>query len=425
MANQGNRAGRKWLIGSGVVAALLVVLVLVRALNQNFLEAQLNEQLRLARSEGLPTNGREFGATMAPAKPEENAAEFYRRLKISTTGTHGILDLAEDLIFKGDSASKAAADARLTTAAADLFTIDEAIARPRCWFNRDWSLGVAIKLPEFSTMRSAARLLTLRAFATATKGNSKSTLRDIQGIFRIAEHAGEEGHSVAAFTQKLIYRLAMTDLAELSFRYREVSAYRAALAEALNRLPRPSIKREHLWDLTQLLEFVEMTTTTKGLATLGLKPGEVSNFERVAPMLLNRTGAKIAIIKAQREAWRALNKPSAERKLALEKIDSDLLQAMLAYPTAQQIYRDIAVEDEDDNPENEWEITRQKYTAFLRAFDGRMIARKIRTDDLLSPIDHKPLSYTFDGIQIELRVSGGPSTLSIPPRHGSTSGFIR
>ena len=68
-----------------------------------------------------------------------------------------------------------------------------------------------------------------------------------------------------------------------------------------------------------------------------------------------------------------------------------------------------------------FEAGRQTYVALARALNTHPIPTTIRTDDLLSPFDGKPLSYKYNGKEIVIQVSGKPGpggkspVLKIPP----------
>jgi hypothetical protein len=54
-----------------------------------------------------------------------------------------------------------------------------------------------------------------------------------------------------------------------------------------------------------------------------------------------------------------------------------------------------------------WIAREQTYEALIRALTEKSIPKTIRTSDLKSPFDGKPISYRFDGRQIVISVSTG------------------
>ena len=74
---------RKWFFGClGVVGVVILAAAIIK-ITASQMEAaregaELQEQLRLANAEGIPTTWQEFAATIKPAKPSENAAPLYQ-----------------------------------------------------------------------------------------------------------------------------------------------------------------------------------------------------------------------------------------------------------------------------------------------------------------------------------------------------------
>ncbi len=120
---------------------------------------------------------------------------------------------------------------------------------------------------------------------------------------------------------------------------------------------------------------------------------------------------KADLVKAYREAWAAFPKPMAQRDPLLQKADADLDQALMAYPYAYSVIRALSGGDEpwDTDLEAVWITDRQRDIALERAISQNPIPHKIKTSDLLSPYDGKPLAYSFDGKQISITTSPEPS----------------
>src|SRR5258705_12368141 len=59
-------------------------------------------------------------------------------------------------------------------------------AQPSCWFDRDYSEGWELALPEVHQIQRGATLLAFDALILATEGHAGQALRDVEAIFRIA-----------------------------------------------------------------------------------------------------------------------------------------------------------------------------------------------------------------------------------------------
>lgn len=59
-------------------------------------------------------------------------------------------------------------------------------AQPSCWFERDYSEGLELQLPELQQIQRGATLLAFDALVLATEGHASLALQDVEAIFRIA-----------------------------------------------------------------------------------------------------------------------------------------------------------------------------------------------------------------------------------------------
>ncbi len=370
--------------------------------------AEYREQLRLARAEGLPTTAEEYIAYVPTAKPEENAAPIYRKLRALTVGSEEVSKLDASLTFHPTMQDEAAARATLERLKPWLGLADQATRLPRCWFDREWR-GSATLFPEYARMKDAARLLGLRGTLAAAHGDSLAALQDARRILMIAKHAGEEPHAIARLVRESIYLIGLRHLAGWAYSHRGAPAYRSALEQAVEEFPKPNLNDEDRAALYEVLSVIELCSTQEGQAELGLKPDDISKAENLFGILLSRSKSRINIVKAARAAWAALDRPSKERAVLLTAARQDLYQALLAFPTAARVYEMLTSGGDVDwraTREEMWTAQQQQYIALSRALGGPKTPKAIRTDDLLSPFDGKPLTYRLEDGQIVIQVSG-------------------
>jgi hypothetical protein len=413
---------RGWLWGVGIVVVIAGAgLWFVRSIAGKD-EAAYQEQLRLARSEGLPTTAAEYRATIPPAKPAENAAPFYRSLRgLVSRYRDDIATVDQELVFHPSATALADANAILSTNSSALKLIDQAAIRPRCWFDRPWEKGAGVLLPEYAEMKTAAKLLLLRGSVAAHRGDTKSALSEVMRVLVLAKHAGEEPHAIAGLVRESIYTMGLRSLSNWAFVHRDRPEYVRALREAVERFPKADLRLERSGELYMMLSTVELASTAEGRREFGLKEEDVSPLERWMPMLLNRTRAKAEIVRAHRAYYAALRRPAKERRALLDKAQEAIDRALFAFPTAASLYAKLS---SGGFGEVERELVsaakKQQYEALVRALSAKAIPSTISTKDLLSPFDGKPLSYRYDGKQIVIEVSGyeyesEPSLLKIPP----------
>ena len=388
-------------------------------------DADYKAQIRLARAEGLPTNAAEFAATIRPAPPAENAARFYRDLRplIKPIGNFSDVEIA---FLRDPSQQKLrSAQACLRRGENVLKLVDTATKLPRCWFDRNWSDGPAVLLPELADMKSAAKLLGLRGSIAANEGKESSALANAHQIFVIAKHAGEEGTSLSALVSLAIYVIGMNRIATWAVLDPSSRTYRDELVRALNSIPQPDLRRENRDQLMMILSLIDLSLTKSGRESLGLKEEELPTGPNLVSILLSQPKARVAIVKAERDYWAALELPPKERTSAISDAVMRRNMALLAFPIAARLYDQLS-SGQDDNGRDEistrYDVLKRyqiAYTAVLRSLSNGGVTRKITTSDLKSPNDGQPLTYSFDGKQMVITlagpVTGTPWRLRIPP----------
>lgn len=403
---------RKWVwiaVGVAVVVSIPFVWHRIRDARD---AAALNEQLKLARAEGMATTAAEYRAGIPSAKPEENAAPLYRKLRGGNQPNWS--KLISDVVLRGDAASLRAAKDALAEREDNLKLAEQAAKFPRCWFDRPWEDGVAVLFPEYAQMKNVAKALALRGTVAAWERRPDDALADAGRIFTIAAHAGEEPHPIAHLVRESIQAIGIRALAEWGLHVRSEKRYAIALGRAAASMTAPDLKSEVRGELYNVLSLVELCQTPEGRAKLGLREDEVAPVEGLMSVLLPPGQAKVAIVKAERAYWAALDAPRPERGERMKAAYFEVLKGLVAFPTAAKVYTALGSEDDPMAERLEGFRSRQmQYIALARALQAG-VPKTLDTRDLLSPYDGKPLKYRFDGHQIQIEASG-VSPVKIPP----------
>lgn len=392
-------------------------------LRQSRSSGNFENELRLARAEGLPTHPAEFAAQIRPATPDENAAPIYRALSSQLRYSPELGELLDRVTFSKDEEGLAAARRLLSEKAGALEAIDRAVQKPRCFFDRDWSKGAAVLFPEFAPMKAAARLLLLRGSVAIRERRIDDGLAEIPRCRRLASHASDEPHAISRLVGEAIERMANRALAGWSFANRDVAQFANELERGTKEMPRPDLKAEFSGELCNVLSLIDLSQTEEGRKELGVKPEDLTPLDNLFPRLLDQNEARVKIVRAMRDHWAALDLPKSERIAKCQAADQELFRALLAFPVAGRIYTMLSAGGDEPPPDRMdlWEKSQLVETALYRALKGPEIVKMIRTDDLRSPFDGKPLTYAFDGRQIVITVSGGrtfddePFRFRLPP----------
>ncbi len=405
---------RKILSGCfGVVAFLVVIAGIAKYVGDRreaaFNETALNKELSLARAEGLPTTWQEYAATIKPAKPDENAAGLYRqfgKLKVKLTDETTKLDAT--LMLRPSQTVRESVRKVLDQNKPALDLADQAARLPRCWFNRDWTKGFAVLFPELAQMKAASKLELMRADLAASEGRPEDAIRDLNRARQIGQHASEEGNMIDVLVDVGIWGNCIHHLAIWQIQNPRVAAYRRLSAELIKAFPKVDMKVMNRDKLLMMKDLIESSQTKKGLEELGVKPENTSKLEPYAKLLINQPRAKVQVIKAARKSWESYSLSGSERTTQNESANEELLQGMAAFPTAASVYEALVQDDgKADVLDLALEAQRRCYVALLRAISLEKVPKELRTDDLLSPIDQKPIDYKFDGKQIVISASDG------------------
>ncbi|MEQ1936231.1 MAG: hypothetical protein ABL962_20440, partial [Fimbriimonadaceae bacterium] len=193
--------------------------------------------------------------------------------------------------------------------------------------------------------------------------------------------------------------------------------YLPTLKDAVDAFPKLDVKRERSGYLFFNLSAGDLCMTPAGRALFGAKPDDMGASDYIYPVIFSQTTAKIAMVKAEREIWATMKLPWAQRHPILSKASDSIEHATRAFPILGH-HREVLGDDgyPESRPEN-WQSRRLQYTALVRALEKGKIPKTLRTKDLLSPFDGKPLSYSYNGEQIIIGVSReqrNPLELKVP-----------
>lgn len=367
-------------------------------------EAEFQEQLRLARLEGLPTTVAEFEATLPKIKPEENAAPIYRqlmKLKPSWDKDPAMRDLKLDCSPDTKSADREALE-RLGSA---LEIIDAATARRYCLYDRDWGLGICILQPELSHMKTGAKALFIRARFSATVGNHGAAVKDAEAMLKIGDHVRYQHDMIAYLVAEAIEVIGMRALAELALQYPAERIYRQALERAFRKWIVFPVKPALRYSLVEVFATIDVCSTKEKREAVGIKETDDLGLGELFSKIQSPTQARANIVKAMRHRWAALDAPAPEQQDLFRSAHHDLFKALITFPIAAKLYESLGGGDISVIDPRTFEVRRLAFKALLRALEHPTIPKTIKTDDLVSPYDQKPVKYSYVNGQILIEVS--------------------
>ena len=365
----------------------------------------------MARKEGLPTTPAELAATIPVPRPEENAAPFYAlaiklrpELKSEVSGARH---------FESPE-RKLEVERALAKNFDFLKLIDQGSQRRHCWFNRNWAAGFALPHDdEYSTLRVGSNLKLMRGSLAASAGDSRTAILEAGDVSHMAEQLREEPDMLMYFVSFNLDRKAISALENWAIYYpSQKSAYLGAAQALLQRQPELDLKAVHRTDLVFWLKLLEDSKTPDGLKAYG----GAQDYLRVPSFYEPYEQAKVDLVHAWRDYWRGLKASGKQRDklcaLAMERV----AKASCASPWLNAVYQELAEGETSPSQILNMERARKLVQAMaLHALSLPEIPRSWPDSLPSSPLDGRPVRYTFDGklLKIDAGVEGedGPSAL--------------
>ena len=393
-------------------------------------EAEFEHQLQLARDAGMPTSPAELKATVPPVEVDENAAPDYLNLaRLRVQGHDRLQDLARRCVNNPDAPTVAEAKRLLAENAQVLELLAHGADKRHCWFDRDWSQGYAMLLPELAHLKEGTRLTLLRGSIAAHEGRPDEAIAEARKAFQIARHLREEPISVSHLVGRLLESMALQHLAYWSFAHRSSSIYLKELKSDLQSMTPPDLKTERRADLTNLLLLVDWSRTEEGRKKIGFKESDIPPGAKLLPLLQSESEGRIKLVEGVRKRWEALGAPADNMQSLTEEGDELVMSGLFSFPAASGFIESAG----EESPVEELKDFRARKMLFeiaSRALSAETVPTSNPAPSLVSPLDGKPVRYQFDGTHILINAGkDSPDkedlTLKIPPNPKAPQGATR
>lgn len=152
--------------------------------------ADLAKEQAAAQAAGIPLTAAALQQPLPP--PGQNAAVLFQKLDaIRKAKPLNLPDYADALSY-GPSYTPAqlAAVQKIIASRQDMFSLlHQAAQMPGCVFPKDWSLGPAVRFPEFAGLREDARELNTESYLLASQGHYSEAIANQELGFNIAHDA--------------------------------------------------------------------------------------------------------------------------------------------------------------------------------------------------------------------------------------------
>lgn len=357
---------------------------------------QYQEQLALARKEGVPTTPEEFAALMPRVAPEENAAFHYEKLDGGSFEIAQCTNLQFKLIREPSDELIEQALRFLDSHRTTLEHLDAATALEKCRFERDWNVGL-IRSAGGSTAYHAAPLLKLRGTCRMLKGDTRGAIADADRIGRMAAHFGSEPSPRGQHIRENLECDRLEVLADWCYAHRGDATYLKALEERIDdyslTADSGSVWASWVSDGAYVLDRI---WTPEGRRELGIK---ATTFRQNLTLALAPIDTNARIIEGLRELTHAAKQPRPDRWTQMKSARQKVWEA------SKPLEGLIQVLPEDLQASSElFESVRLFYRTLARTFEHREIPTTLDTAGLIDPSTGKPMSYSYDGYTINIGV---------------------
>jgi len=305
-------------------------------------KSALAAELNLAKAEGIITSLEDMKAWVPAIPPDRNAAPFYRRL---SNGTKKAGDSSfYTKLYSGEPAAVELARQILVEQASDLALIDEAVARPNLWFDREFEMGWGVLKPELAKMKAAVRLLLLRAAVARLSGRPEDAINDQNKALVIAEHLEQEKGLIELLVgnacRALVRHQVLTWAVNLAEDARWVGQLEA-LASNWPVFTQRDVLRPSLYEV---LTTMDLCSTKEGRLKLGYKEEQIEENNLMRNLMLQMqtpSEARLKIVQAYRGVWKEAAKASLLKATDLDKHDRLLWGGLIIEPEARFIYESL------------------------------------------------------------------------------------
>jgi len=216
----------KWL---GIVTLAFVILVLaIGGVTKAIFNSRYQAEIAAIKAKGEPLTPADLAGK--PIPDAENGAVVYK--KVFALIDSGKYDAPRKVLDEfvqppvPDPTTVAKARQALAQVEPILNLVDEATARPKCRFPRDWSQGVYTLFPENARLRSISRSISSAALLNAVSGNMDESARYVELGLRHADCLKDEPALIQLMVRQAMIMMASQAM-KRSLRYGDFSENRA------------------------------------------------------------------------------------------------------------------------------------------------------------------------------------------------------
>lgn len=301
----------------------------------------LARQRAAARRAGIPVTAEELPRRLVP--PDQNAAPIYVQLArlLEEKPLDPELHNAAARLgprYQDGPANVPRARELLSSRPDVMGLIHQAVSRPHCDFQRDWSRGAPLLSREYSTMRTAARLLRAESYLLALEGRYNEAINNQRLGFRIAAHGASDRILIAhlvAIAYEAITLAGLEDILYLAGPNERIAGQvRASIELYRPRYPlRRALEREVVMAVATMDLFRRMGPSSimalSGSGRSSADTKEMTALWKKSPLIQQwwrdlTDAGEADVLRKMRRAIAISERPYLQRRLLAQSLDKEV-----------------------------------------------------------------------------------------------------
>lgn len=396
-----------------LVFGLSAVCGLASVLLRNYSADQaVKAELAKAKAAGMLTTLDDVKKFIGPAPDEsQNAAPFYRKMTelSSKVNSEKLQELRKAMIEAPSAQTMAEAKALLVENSELIELAEEAAKRPSSYFDHDWTQGYGLALPYYSTAKTAAYLLTLRAQLSFIEGRDSAALSDFVRVRRMASHLSQDKVPMAYLVSVALLSISSTSLLELASESPPGSKWESELSAVERSLIVAPYQEYVAFELfNDLMIFEDVKTPESREKELGLKGSEglKPEYYLMASIMSNSQGLR-TVIAGRRVIWEELEKGDSADWNVIEGAALEVTKGYMSDPHLIQIKQGLG--------SGEIEFIRETRAGVIaRKLLLQAALRVLRQSDRRKLPDFSDLVSSASGEPVSGKVVGKKVVLTMP-----------
>ena len=363
--------------------------------------SRFQQQLALARKEGIPTTGKELSDSLPALKDSENAASYYSKLEDRQyeSPPAGWKEI-DELLKRDPKAAITSTSALIEKEKNDIANFEIGASLAHCNFNRNWASPEWMDHRDYG-LKKAIYLISTRAALFAAQGKHELAVKDAGLLMNLAAQLREEPGQFGEIMRFTAESVGLNLLGKLAVRYQNVPEYLVKLKSSLKSASTVNPKNVLKTELIEIITLIDYVESKAGRERWRITDHEYSEALKM-PIPQSKDEGKALIVEGFRKRWASAKEPYDEAEIT--KGNDMIKQGAKSFVIAEHFL------SEGFQPELIQQMS-ASYVARIRVLETLILAlnkklpNELKEKAQLSPIDKKPIRYQVSNGKISIRAT--------------------